>query len=288
MRNFCLVGFFLASVVARADDGSGVLVVTAVDADGAPVADVSVALAGATGTARTGRTNGAGEVRFAEIPPGDYGLAVSFGEVASQQTVQIAPTGETRRTVRVDVHAAAEVVRVPEPAAPREAPPAVVRGSMAGELPYSDEAIGQNVHAIVWLLLSIDAAGAVQRVEVLKAPAGLGLEPIAIAEARKLRFRPATDRRGQAIAAKLLWALEWAPYWSTRFEPKGRSLAICLGSGPLPLDGLGSTLEVVYKDCAPPKGYEHVPLLLQRPPPSPRPAYHRGGSVPRAIFRRAG
>jgi hypothetical protein len=266
---------FLA-VVARADEGNGILVVTAVDGNGAPVADVAVTIAGAAGATRTGRSNGAGEARFEGVATGDYRVAATFGAVTSQQSVTVAPGEETRRTMRIDLQAAAEVVRVVEPKVSREAPPLLVPGSMTKQLPYSDETIDQNVYAVVWLLLCIDVEGAVQRAEVLKSPAGLGLEPIAVAEAKKLRFRPATDASGRPIESKLLWALEWAPYWSTRFERGGKSRAMCAGSGPLPLDLLGSLIEVVYKDCSPPKGYERVPLLNQRPAPLPAPSYQRG------------
>ncbi len=62
--------------------------------------------------------------------------------------------------------------------------------------------------------------------------------------------------------------LEWPPYRSA-----GQVLAICQGSGPLNLDRPSA-----YRDCEPPKGFEHLRLKSMRDPTTFNPRF-RGPSA---------
>jgi TonB family protein len=76
---------------------------------------------------------------------------------------------------------------------------------------YPKQAIAEGFHdeVDVALILTIDATGAVTRVEV-QTPAGHGFDEAATAAAERLRFRPAT-RDGRAVAARQRFVYRFAP-----------------------------------------------------------------------------
>jgi hypothetical protein len=128
--------------------------------------------------------------------------------------------------------------------------------------PYSDRAILSDAWTKAWMLLEIDERGAVTRVKFLNKP-GYDLEPIAIAQAFKLKFAPALDGAKQAMRSTLVWEIEWpSAYWlgtfvgvrSTMppvvgFPPRRMDDYVpCRGSGPLNLGSVRPT----YKDCTKP------------------------------------
>jgi len=131
--------------------------------------------------------------------------------------------------------------------------------------PYSDRAFLSDAWSRAWLLLDVDASGNVTQFKFLKRP-GYDLEPIATAEAFKLHFEPGRDASGNAVAAYVIWAIEWPSHgWLAMINndtttglpddvglpPYRHSPADtvpCYGSGPL---SLGSA-HPVYRDCSRP------------------------------------
>jgi len=116
---------------------------------------------------------------------------------------------------------------------------------------YSDYAIDHDAWGKAWLLLDISARGDVTRVKLLKHP-GLDLDKIAIDTALDMKFEPALDDRGQAIASSLVWPIEWPSYWwmidihglATRV-PDEIAYVPCRGSGPMHM----GSVHPVYRDC---------------------------------------
>lgn len=251
--------------------------VAAVDGSGAALSDVTVTLVGTDGETRVARTDAGGAARF-YLPAGTFSVVATFGTRAiPRRNVTVGPGDAAEITFRFDAESAREDIRIVERLESRAAPPQVDRQTVRRELPYSDEAIAQNVWASVWLVLHISADGNVERAEVLKSQSELGLDAIAIAAASKLKFRPELDRDGRPVATKILWQMEWEPFWTKRDLPPGKNLAVCAGTGPLNLDPLGvTTSNVSYHDCTPPKGYENVKLAPAFGPMSyPRPRFSR-------------
>lgn len=130
--------------------------------------------------------------------------------------------------------------------------------------PYSDRAVLSDAWTRAWLLLDISPTGHVTRFKFLKRP-GYDLERIAAAEAFKLKFEPARDARGTAIASIMLWTIEWpSAGWleklvgtRTRMPPlvgvppnvrRMSDYVPCKGSGPWRMDSVHKT----YKDCSTP------------------------------------
>ena len=118
---------------------------------------------------------------------------------------------------------------------------------------YSEDAIMSDRWSMAWLLLDIDANGAVTRVKFLKYP-GQNLEKIAVETARKLKFEPALDDRGRRVRSYLVFPIEWPSYWwlVARTElatgiPDVSHIP-CRGRAPL---NLGS-VHPAYRDCEPP------------------------------------
>ena len=141
-------------------------------------------------------------------------------------------------------------------------PPPVVRPKAKkprsmGVIPsYSDDAILHNAWERAWLLLDIDASGAVTRLKFLHRP-GHDLENKAIEKAFGFSFEPARDADGKAIQSYVIWPLEWPSYWwlvgrvgfVTTPVPAYSLNMPCKGSGePLNLD----YHHVEYRDCSPP------------------------------------
>ncbi|HET9991570.1 MAG TPA: energy transducer TonB [Kofleriaceae bacterium] len=116
---------------------------------------------------------------------------------------------------------------------------------------YSDYAIEHDKWGKAWLLLDISDRGTVTRVKLLKHP-GYDLDQIAVDTAFKLRFAPAQDDTGHAIASSLIWPIEWPAYWwmidlfelATRVPDEVVHVP-CLGSGPMHM----GSIHPVYRDC---------------------------------------
>ena len=77
---------------------------------------------------------------------------------------------------------------------------------------YSDEAVLSDAWELAWVLLDIDATGAVTRVKFLKVP-GHDLEKLAVKTAMKLQFEPAIGDDGKPIRSWIVWPIEWPSYW---------------------------------------------------------------------------
>ena len=174
-------------------------------------------------------------------------MAHSIAKLVAIASFALVSTARADEVVTIHRH-------VPQPARqisrdPRELPP------------YSAAAITSNVWARAWMLLEIDATGAVTRTKLLHAP-GHDLEAIAVSRALATRFSPARDGDGNAVPSQLVWGLEWPAYsWlrehfgttsrMPRFgaDPGELPLPPCAGSGPLVM---GSAVSKVYRDCATP------------------------------------
>jgi TonB family protein len=137
-----------------------------------------------------------------------------------------------------------EVVRIREKA-PHITEPQPIDSTFPRIPPYSDEAILTNFWGVAWLLLQVDTSGTVADVKVLKGP-GHDLEPLAIATAKKFRFRPAHDEDGRPVATQFIYIMEWPSYWAMTMGIV--MVPPCKGRGPLNLDSVNA----VYRDCEPP------------------------------------
>jgi hypothetical protein len=93
--------------------------------------------------------------------------------------------------------------------------PAKLKGRADAIPPYSDAAMETNAWARAWLMLHIDARGAVTHVKLLTAP-GHGLDETAVGSALALRFDPAKDRAGRPTRSLVVWSFEWPAYWWMR------------------------------------------------------------------------
>jgi hypothetical protein len=144
--------------------------------------------------------------------------------------------------------------------------------------PYSDEAIESDAWTRAWLLLDIDARGAVTRIKYLKRP-GYKLDDIAARQVFGLRFEPARDRNGKPQRTWIVWGIEWPSYYwlvdrlgvasgmppIVGFPPRSMDAYVpCKGSGPM---NLGS-IHPAYKDCSTPdlsgKHFASLPWLYPR------------------------
>ncbi|HND29363.1 MAG TPA: TonB family protein [Myxococcota bacterium] len=79
------------------------------------------------------------------------------------------------------------------------------------QAPYPPEAEAQGLSAVVRLLIEVDEAGAVSKVEVVS-PAGHGFDEAAVEAAKKFRFSPAEDASGPVpVALEFDYRFELAP-----------------------------------------------------------------------------
>jgi protein TonB len=78
------------------------------------------------------------------------------------------------------------------------------------KLDYTQAADEAGVEGIVAVRIAIDDRGNVTQVVVLRG-LGYGLDELAVAEAKKLRFAPARDANGNPISATILWKYEFSP-----------------------------------------------------------------------------
>ena len=226
---------------------------------GAPVEGALVHVSGAEGFEKVVTTDRDGRYRI-DLGAGTYEVLILYGMSQARGRISL---GADDVLVLDDQVATAlgEVIVVEEP---RRRPvwrrPAVLpkakNYSRVKAPPYSDGAILSDAWTRAWLLLDVDKTGVVQRMKFLKRP-GYDLEPIAIAEAFKLRFEPARDARGRPTATPVIWRIEWPSHgWliarigtATRMPQSLAAHVPCTGSGPLNLDSVHPT----YRDCSEPE-----------------------------------
>lgn len=92
----------------------------------------------------------------------------------------------------------------------RSAPAVPLDPDLSQTLPYTAEAARGRVSGDVHLVLVVDPLGHVGQVTVRRG-LGHGLDEIAVAQARKIRFRPARDRAGSATVGKVRWRYHFEP-----------------------------------------------------------------------------
>lgn len=120
---------------------------------------------------------------------------------------------------------------------------------------YSDYAILHDTWTKAWVLLYIDEKGQVTRLKLLHAP-GAGLNQIAVDTGLGMKFSPAQDANGYAVASKVVWPIEWVSYWyMVDFEGVGTRVPVeklkyvpCAGTGPWMM----GSFHPAYRDCTPP------------------------------------
>jgi hypothetical protein len=169
-------------------------------------------------------------------------LGCVLGLVSTAATA--GPDPITVRGETIEIHGRAPIAVPPKPLAHY----AAIAPS------YSDYAIEHDTWAKAWVLLDIDAHGAVTRMKMLKHP-GAGLELFAVHYAFAMKFEPARDAAGNPSSALLVTAIEWPSYW-WMVAQTGLATAIpdnvdgvaCRGGGPLHL----GSIHPVYRDCTPP------------------------------------
>jgi len=158
----------------------------------------------------SGTTDGDGKFRYL-IPPGTYDLLAIFADARWQHRAVVVEAGKVVQ-IPGALAVSAEVVTIHEhlPGQKHTAPEAL-RATIKPILPYSDEAMDQNVWAIGWVLLDVDETGEVTGFRFLHRP-GYGLDAIAEREVFLLKFDPARDAAGTPMASKVLWKLEWPAF----------------------------------------------------------------------------
>jgi len=250
---------------AAADEGQGAIDGQVTDAaTGEPVANATLILSCA-GSPRVlqGMATDRGAFAFPSLPTGTCDLLVIYGRASARRTDIPVVAGQTAHVAATLVlQDAIEHITIHERAPRPPVPAQPVRESVKKVLPYSDQAIGDEVWGLAWILISIDAHGRVVGVQLLKHP-GHGLDAIAVAEAMKLRFAPARDGNGNPVPSTVLWKMEWPSYWWVRAGNIQKAPPPCAGSGPLPMDYMGKAtsgkgirdvedVNPVYRDCTPP------------------------------------
>ena len=236
MRWLALGLIFLASAAA-----ARTLRGTVVDSTGGPVAQATVVLTQGA-RQRTTSADRVGGFAFDEVAPGGWALLATYGAAS----VRLEGNGDGPVALRLEV--TPEEIRIHE-SAPVVVTPRAVRATVPRRWAYSDELTDRNDYAVVWVLARIGADGRVAGARILKSP-GLGLDEIALATVKRMRFEPARDAGGRAAAYEGVLVLEWPPYWGGGTSPT------CKGTGPLNLD----QTTPAYRDCEPPEGYEQLKL----------------------------
>jgi len=176
----------------------------------------------------SGSTDSDGKFRFG-IPPGTYDLLAVFGDARWQHRTVVVEAGKVA-LVPGAVSVDAEVVTIHEHVpGQKHASAEAVRSTVKPVLPYSDEAIDQNIWAVGWVLLDVDERGDVTAFKFLHHP-GHGLDAIAEREVFLLKFDPARDEAGKPMPSKVLWKLEWPAFHYAMdhmlFGPEGQGALI--------------------------------------------------------------
>jgi protein TonB len=73
---------------------------------------------------------------------------------------------------------------------------------------YPEEARRQSLEGAVQLLVEVRADGRVRAVRILRDPGG-GLGAAAAAQVRRMRFRPALNRQGRPVDARLVYTVRY-------------------------------------------------------------------------------
>lgn len=226
---------------------------------GEPIEGAVVNIANAAGASLTTTTTADGSYGF-DVVPGRYQVTFLYGHARKVATVVVTDGSPTQLTGRIDGDLG-EVIILDEEHRPAVAPEPIRTISDLRTPPYSERAILEDAWTRAWLLLDVDERGEVSRLKFLKRP-GFDLEPHAIAEGFKLKFRPARDDQGRAVSTYVLWPIEWpAQSWlrytqgqTTRLpesKPNGynkANMVPCAGSGPW---RMGSVYKG-YRDCTRP------------------------------------
>lgn len=226
---------------------------------GEPIEGAVVNIVNAAGASLTTTTAADGSYGF-DVVPGRYQVTFLYGHARKAATVLVTDGAPTQLTGRLDADVG-EVIVLDDAHRPAVAPEPIRSISDIRTPPYSERAILEDAWTRAWLLLDVDERGAVTRLKFLKRP-GYDLEPHAIAEGFKLKFRPARDDRGRAVSTYVLWPIEWpAQSWlryaqgqTTRMPElklNGYNKAAyvpCAGSGPWLMDSIYKG----YRDCTRP------------------------------------
>ncbi len=169
---------------------------TVTDSDGRPVAGATVHVVPGSGARTQVRTDAKGTYR-AQLRGGEVHVFID----GPGQVVGSVVTGDDV----IEVHD----VTPPAVAAEPKKPPTAIP-------PYTDAAIEADVWVRAWVMLHVDASGAVRHVKLIRDP-GYGLAATAIRHAFGLAFEPARDRAGRPTRSLVLWSYEWPSYsWLTR------------------------------------------------------------------------
>jgi hypothetical protein len=182
-----------------------------------------------------------------EGAPGTYRIVAIYGDQRQTEDVTIAAGVTTRVKLTVDTTHAGETITIHEHG-PRE--PVAVKPQHDYQrlrLPYSDEAIDENIWFAAWLLLHVDEHGKVQWVRFVQRP-GVDLEKIAIEKVMAYRFEPARDEFGDTIPSVVLWKMDWPPFWRTTLTEQIMGAPPCRGDGPIDL----GAYDPEYRDCSHP------------------------------------
>jgi TonB family protein len=230
-------------------DESARIVARVATPDGKPLGGVTFLAISAEGVQKSAVSPRTGEISLT-VTPGRWALVAVLGGEKAQVQLELAP-GATESRGFVFAGNEGEVITIEEHVGPSKAADPELQTPM-GKLPYTDEAVEQNVHGVVWLLVDIDVEGKPDQVTVLKSSPEVGLGKIAVQAAMRLRFSPARNAAGQPIRKSVVIVLEWPPYWG---RAAGFSVHTnCKGEGPMQLD-IASNHAVGYVDCDPPPGF---------------------------------
>jgi hypothetical protein len=213
--------------------GSGELSGRVTDLDNKPIGGIKVHIAGNRGAEQVVTTDRDGNYRSVHFN-GDY--AYVYVEAQAKIAGQVAVAAKEDGV---------ETVEMRETLAPAIQPKALTPQLVPD---YSDVAEDKNTWTRAWLLLEIDATGAVVRVNLIDKP-GLDLDQIAIRDAFTLKFEPALDRANRKVPSMMLWTYEWPPYfWEVDHRtaphrlPKEAEFVKCRGTGPA----------LILRDCSKP------------------------------------
>lgn len=225
---FALFGLMVFAAVPAHAAGTGSVEGTVFDAtSGRPLAGVQVVVDGARTT-----TDARGEFLLGEMTLGTHDVV--FRDASGNSVTQSVDVSvDSPQRLDIAVSFGVEEIRVLEKApAPPATQPILRRGSTTvAPLPRTDELIDTNRAAVAWLMATVDAEGSVADARVMKAPRGL--DAVAVAEAKTLRFSPAMDAEGKPTLSHVVVKVQWEPYWSRLMNET--SSAPCQGEGPLNL-----------------------------------------------------
>ena len=221
---------------------------------GTPIEGAVVHLQAPDGAALTTSTTADGSYGF-DVVPGRYQITFLRGTAQQSATVVISADTPASLNGRLD-DVVDEVIVIDDSKAPAVLPVPIRKAVRLATPPYSERAILEDAWTRAWLLLEVDARGTVTRLKLLKRP-GYDLEPLAIAEGFKLKFTPARDERGVAVATLILWPIEW-PAQSWLFALQGQPTRMpeahlvrhvpYKGSGPWRMKSVYKG----YRDCSRP------------------------------------